>query len=30
MLTKNEIQIMKNNAKIHKIIFDKIKKIAKE
>jgi len=28
MLTKKEVQIMRNNAKIHKIVFDEIKKIA--
>ncbi len=30
MLTKQEIQIMKNNAKVHKKVFDEIKKILKD
>lgn len=30
MLSKQEIQIMRNNAKIHKKIFDEIKKILKD
>jgi hypothetical protein len=30
MLTKKELEIMRNNAKIHKKIFAEIKKIAIE
>ena len=29
MLTKQEIEIMRNNAKVHNLIFEKIKKIIK-
>jgi hypothetical protein len=29
MLTKQEIEIMRNNAKVHKRIFDEIKKVLK-
>jgi hypothetical protein len=29
MLTKKEIEMLRENAKIHKIVFDEIKKKAK-
>jgi methionine aminopeptidase len=30
MLTKQEIEIMRKNAKVHKKVFDEIKKIIKQ
>jgi len=29
MLDKKELEIMRNNAKVHKLVFDEIKKVLK-